>query len=331
MKTVLFLILFTILFYAGCDKDSSDKKNDSKSDTSITKKSDDTKKTVLNPDIAGNYISDGYDKRKEGYDWVSVTVKPSGENEISIMVRSRADKKKPTCTFDTKAQKINDTTYSTMADGKKILITFIKSAVTIQPEKKEDEGALAFYCSGGATVAGTYTKISEALDQEQIDKTLFSKILNLQDIGFNVTAKPKDGKVEVEIYPFGLKLDKQTITQVIDGNVIDAEVEDLDADGSPEVVIYTQSGSDKKGNVIACSVLKKNSMILCYFPPVEENDKIKTGYKGNDKFTLIERNLAQQFPVFVDGKDSGKKRQVSYTLEKGENTKVFKVKDVKDF
>lgn len=331
MKSTICIFIFLLFVFTACNKETGQNKTDGKKDSSITKQDDGKNKSETTLNISGSYTSDGYAKRKEGYDWVSVTVKPSGENEISVMVRSRADKKKPTCTFDTKAIKINDTTYYAMTDGKKIMISFSKTTVTIQTENRQDEAVLAFYCSGGATVAGTYTKISEALDQEQIDKTLFSKILNLQDVGFNVTAKPKDGKVEVEIYPFGLKLDKQTITQVIDGNVIDAEVEDLDADGSPEVVIYTQSGSDKKGNVIACSVLKKNSMILCYFPPVEENDKIKTGYNGNDKFTLIERNLAQQFPVFVDGKDSGKKRQVSYTLENGEGTKVFRVKDVRDF
>ena len=331
MRSLLSLLLLLCFSFAACNKETDTNKVEGKKDSSETKSSENKKLSGTLIDITGNYVSDGYDKRKEGYDWVSVNVKTAGQNEISIMVRSRADKKKPTCTFDTKANKVNDTTYSAMAEGKKIVVTFSKSSVTIQPEKKEDEGALAFFCSGGATVAGNYTKINEALDQEQIDKTMFSKVLSLQDVGFNVTAKPKNGKVEVEIFPFGLKLDKQTITQTIDGILVDAEVEDLDSDGSPEVVIYTQSGADKKGNVICCSVLKKNSMILCYFPPVEENDKIKTGYNGNDRFTLVERYLSQQFPVFVDGKDSGKKRQVNYSLEKGENTKVFKVKDVSDF
>jgi len=331
MKILLLLILTSFIFYTGCNKETADKKTDTKTDSTVTKKSDDTKKTVSNSAIEGNYVSDGYDKRKEGSDWVSVNVKAAGDNEIMVMVRSRADKKKPTCTFDAKAFKTNDSSYYSTIDGKKIIYTFSKTGVTIQPEKKEDEGVLAFYCSGGATVAGTYVKISEALDKEQIDKTLFSKVLRLQDIGFNISAKPKDGKTEVEIYPFGLALDKQTITQTVEGSVVDAEVEDLDADGSPEVVVYIQSGADKKGSVIACSVLKKNSMILCNFPPVEANEKIKTGYNGNDKFTLVERYLSQQFPVYADGKDTGKKRQVTYTLEKGENTKVFKVKDIKDF
>ena len=326
-KLVYLLLLFSIVFTA-CNKETEKNKVEGKKDSSETKSSDNKQLTGSFIEIAGNYVSDAYDKRKEGYDWVSVNVKAAGQNEISIMVRSRADKKKPTCTFDTKAFKVNDTTYSASVDGKKINITFSKTSITIQPEKKEDVAALSFFCSGGATVAGTYLKIAGVLDQDQIDKTLFSKVLTLQDVGFNITAKPKDGKTELEIFPFGLKLDKQTLTQTIDGVVIDAEVEDLDADGSPEVVVYTQSGQDKKGNVIACSVLKKNSMILCYFPSVEENDKIKTGYNGNDQFSLIERNLVQRFPVYANGKESGKTRQVSYTLEKGESTKVFKVKNV---
>lgn len=72
-------------------------------------------------DINGNYVSDFYAQRNEGYDWVAVSVKKNSPDEIFLSVRSRADKKKPTCTFDTKAYKINDSTYVAVEEGKKIL------------------------------------------------------------------------------------------------------------------------------------------------------------------------------------------------------------------
>ena len=278
-------------------------------------------------DITGNYVSDSYDKRSEGYDWVAVTISKINENEIFLSVRSRADNKKPTCTFDSKAYKIDDSTYYTSAEGKRVIIRFTSKAVEIAAEKPEDETALYFFCSGGATVAGTYKKIGEPLDSAQIDKTSFSKILRLQDMGFNVTSMPKGAKQEIEIYPFGL----ESVKQLADGRVFDAEIEDLDADGFPEVVVYTQSGENNFGDVIVCSAVSKNAAIQCYFPPVSKNSKINSGYNGFDSFTLAERYLVQRFPIYNAGTKTGKIRQISYTLEKGENTKVFKVKDVIEF
>lgn len=330
MKIYILLIPVFIFLLAvtGCMKNEEIKTSGSKTEQKSS--SDTIKKNDASLNITGSYVTEGYSKKNEGYDWVAVTVKDNYPDGLNISVRSRADKKKPTCTFDAKVYKMNDSLYSTAVDGKKVLFTFGKNAVTIKPEKKEDENVLYFYCSGGATITGTYTKINEPIDESQVDKTLFIKVLNLQDVTFIVEAKPKDGKAELVINPLGLKLDKQSISQIIDGTITDAEAEDLDADGSPEVVVYFQSGNDKKGSVIAASVLKKNSLILAYFKPVQQNDKIKDGYNGQDKFTLVERNLVQQFPIYKDGKETGKLRQIKYKLENGENTKIFNAVSIEE-
>lgn len=44
-------------------------------------------------DISGDYVSEDYSKRDEGYDWVSVSVTKGENDEVNIYVRSRADKK----------------------------------------------------------------------------------------------------------------------------------------------------------------------------------------------------------------------------------------------
>ncbi len=327
--TFIIIVFISVYLFNGC-KSNTDKGNTEKNTTQETNKyTSENKKT--NKDFSGNYVSEGYDKRGEGYDWVSVSVKNINENEISVSVRSRADQKKPTCTFDTKAKKVNDSTYSTVAEGKNVIIKFTDKSIKIATEKPEDESALYFFCSGGATVAGTYNKINESLDEKQIDKTIFTKVLRLQGIGFTVSAKPKDGKVELEIYPFGLKLDNQTIKQIIDGTVTDAEVEDLNADGFPEVVVYIQTGENKKGNVYAASVLAGKSMVQISFPQVSDNPKLNKGYNGFDEFTLIENYLSQRFPIFENGNKTGKFRQIEYTLQKGENMPKFVAKNVNEF
>ena len=287
--------------------------------------------------VLGNYVTKDYSKRSEGYDWVSVTVTKTENNQLNISIRSRADKKKPTCTFDAVATKLDEKTYQTQINGKSILFQFTNNDISITTQKEEDESILYFYCSGGASIRATYSKINEALDQSQIDKTKFSKVLNLQGVGFNISSIEKDGKNTLTIFTFGLEELEYNETFNIEGDlVINAEVEDLNSDGSPELCIYTQSvGSGSYGNVYAFSVNNKKSMSAIYFQPTAENNKINQGYMGHDEFTLIETTLGQRFPIYKEGdtnaEPTGGTRQVSYKLVEGEAIRKLEVYKITEY
>lgn len=306
---------------------------------------DETKKTenILTPEateelnVLGSYVSDDYSKRSEGYDWVAVSVTETESNNLNISIRSRADKKKPTCTFDAVAKKVDDKVYRTQIDEKSILFEFTNAQINITAEKEEDEGLLYFYCSGGASIAGTYLKINEPIDQSQIDKTKFKRVLNIQDVGFNISSIEKDGKNILTIFTFGLKEREYNETFNIDGEeVINAEVEDLNSDGSPELFVYTQSvGSGSYGNVYAFSVNNKKSMSEVYFQPTAENSEINKGYMGHDEFSLVENTLGQRFPIYKEGdtnaEPTGGTRQVSYRLVEGEAIRKLKVDKITEY
>jgi hypothetical protein len=303
-----------------------------------TKKSEKvkTQETIQALNVSGNYVSEDYSKRSEGYDWVSVKVTEVDNNHLNISIRSRADKKEPTCTFDAVAKKMEDSTYQTQINGKTILFEFINGKISITT-KEEDEGLLYFYCSGGASIGGTYLKINEALDQSQIDITKFNRILNLQDIGFNVSSIEKDNKNTLTIFTFGLNEQEYNETIIIDGEeVINAQVEDLNSDGSPELFIFTQSaGSGSYGNVYAFSINNKKSMSQVYFQPTAENDKINKGYMGHDEFSVVENSLAQRFPIYkekdTNANPTGGTRQVSYKLIDGEASRKLVVDKVTEY
>ena len=114
--------------------------------------------------VIGTYVSEDYQKRQEGYDWVAVIVNSDDLENIKIIVRSRTDKKKPTCTFNSDATKIDGGIYKTNYNGKNIIFQFTNDKVTISAENDNDSGLLYFFCSGGATLAGTYQKINEEID-----------------------------------------------------------------------------------------------------------------------------------------------------------------------
>jgi hypothetical protein len=287
--------------------------------------------------IFGNYADDSYPRREEGYDWVAVSVKEGADNAISISVRSRADKKSPTCTFDTKAYKKDDVTFGSIYNGTEITYTFSERSITISTETEEDENVLYFFCSGGATLAGTYSKIDGPLDPEQVDKTAFSKVLNLQGVGFNVSSIEQNGTHTLTVFTYGLEERDYRETFDITGyQITDAEVEDLNSDGSPELLIYTQSdGSGSYGNVLAFSVNNKKSMSQVYVPPVADNEKINKGYMGHDEFSVVETSLVQRFPIYKEGdtnaNPTGGIRQISYKLVEGEAMRKLEVDKITDY
>lgn len=281
-------------------------------------------------ELTGYYVSDGYFKKDEGFDWVAVIVKKISEDELKISIRSRADRKRPSCTFDTRVFRTEANSFSTQVRGKKLLVEFIEGEVMIKGADQEAESLLYFYCSGGATIAGTYSKIQGEIDSDQMDPTIFHEDLQLQNVGFEISTVLKNDQRILKVTPYGLSEVNQGFKTYIDGEVIKAEIEDLNSDGYPEVLIYTKT-PDHKGNVMAYSVNNGKSLSQVYFPDISENPELAKSYNGYDEFTLLERNLGRRFPKFEEGERTGKFKQVIYTMEDGENSRRFVIKEVKEY
>lgn len=324
-KSITLLLLLSMLLF-GC-------KNSSKKESVETTKP--TEK-VYTKSIYGNYVTDNYLKRSEGFDWIAVTVKRITASAISISIRSRADKKKPTCTLDCKAQKVNDNLYKSTLDGKIILFNFEDNSINISTENPEESDFLNYYCNGGASIKGVYNKLNEVLDIEQIDASVFNKNLYLQNIGFNIKSYGSGSIQQLTIEPYGLSIDNRKETIEIDGRIVDAEIEDLNSDGFPEILIYTQSaGSGSYGNVIGYSVNNGKSMSRISFNNVSNNKEANDGYMGHDQFKIIETSLVQRFPIYLEGdtnsNPTGKIRQVQYTLKDGEASRIFVIQKITEF
>ena len=286
--------------------------------------------------FTGNYVDESYAKREEGYDWVSVSVHQITDSAIHVSVRSRIDKKKPTCTFDADAVKTADNQFQSNIDGKVIVYTFNKDTINIKTYKDEEKDFLQYYCSGGGNFAGSYTKINAPLDEKQVDPRVFIKMLSLQNIIFDVSTIGNGSVQQLIIQPFGLKTDNKKINLEIDGKVTNAEIEDLNADGYPELLIYTTSaGSGSYGNVIGYSVNAGKSMSQIYFPSITDNPEAKKGYMGHDEFTIVETSLVRRFPIYKDddsnSKPTGGIRQIQYKLKEGEASRQFVVDKIVEY
>jgi hypothetical protein len=147
--------------------------------------------------------------------------------------------------------------------------------------------------------------------------------LTEQGITFHVTS-PNNGSINsLRIQPSGLKADNTLIERQIEGTVTNAEVADLNVDGSPELYVYvTSAGSGSHGSLVAYAANKGKSLSEIYLPPMEEDKAAAKGYMGHDEFAVVENTLVRRFPVYKDGdtnsQPTGGTRQIQYKLKAGE-------------
>ena len=152
----------------------------------------------------------------------------------------------------------------------------------------------------------------------------FDQSLELQDVSFHVQC-PNQGSINtVTITPSGLQADNSAITREADGVVTGAEVADLNADGSPEVYVYTQSaGSGSYGDLIAYAANRGQALSEITLPAIADDPDAAPGYMGHDTFAVVGDKLVRRFPVYRDGdtnaQPSGGMRQIQYRLVPGES------------
>ena len=332
MKYLLTLISLSILF-VSCQTEKKETQTTASKETKIETK---VKQDKNIDKFIGSYVSDGYEKRSEGTDWVAVIVSKWNDSTALIKVRSRTDKKKATCTFDAKASQKDSNTLAVNYEGRGILFRIAGSGLSVLGEYPDDESTLSFFCSGGASLSGTYAKLSAPLDRSQFASMSYSKMLMMKDMIFEITSTENDGENTLIIQPSGLKTDNMKLEHKYQGMISNAEIADLNADGYPEVFIYTVSpDKSKKSSIIAYSVNNGKSVSAISIPELKDNAEASKGYRGNDEFAVVELTLVQRFPVYEDNTGENavpkKMRQLQYKLKDGEASRMLVVDKVVEF
>ena len=163
-------------------------------------------------------------------------------------------------------------------------------------------------------------------------KTALKKTVSYKTIRFDIT---KSGDT-LTIQPSGFESDNTKVIKTIEGTVSNIEVDDINTDGSPELMIYiTSSGSGSYGTAIGFSGNNNKSMSEITIPRIVDNPKTNKGYMGHDEFALVEGTLVQRFPTYKEGdtnsKPTGGTRQIQYKLKNGEASKVFAVDKIIEY
>jgi len=160
----------------------------------------------------------------------------------------------------------------------------------------------------------------------RIDSTL-----KMGKVGYKVTCnnKSKDQN-EVKVKPVGFDNEAREMNFYIKGRITKAEIDDLNNDGFPDLIIYVFSGDNGEYGTAFAFVSQENKSFTAFgLPDAMLDGKLKDGYKGHDEFMLLEGKLIRQFPLYKDGDDkdkpSGGKRFVQYSVLPAGNGFQFKV------
>jgi hypothetical protein len=168
----------------------------------------------------------------------------------------------------------------------------------------------------------------------------YDSTMKVGKVGYRVSTNNKnEERNSTTISPIGFGSNARDVTIEVRGRITRSEVDDLNRDGFPDLVMYIFSGGTKNtGTVIGVSSDKNESFQPILFPDIVDDPKLRVGYNGQDQFLLMEGMLVRRFPLYT--KDSvnntmkpiGMTRQILYTVapdEKG--TQRFKAGRSYDF
>ncbi|WP_026768248.1 hypothetical protein [Asinibacterium sp. OR53] len=177
---------------------------------------------------------------------------------------------------------------------------------------------LLVFCIGAFVVHG---------QSRRIDTTL-----KIGKVGYRITCSNRNPeKNDATINPIGFENQAREFSIEIKGRIKKAEIDDLNNDGFPDVVLYVFSGDSlQKGTVIGISSDKNQSVNPIILPDVLDDQKLREGYRGFDDFNLMEGTLMRRYPLYLTDSlgahPTGKMRQVLYRVVPGErNMLKFKV------
>jgi hypothetical protein len=117
--------------------------------------------------------------------------------------------------------------------------------------------------------------------------------------------------------------------------VFGAEIDDLNNDGFPDLIIFIEDAAGKKSIFPICS--QENERIApILFPDLLNDMELSKGYRGKDEYKLVEGVLFRKFPVYPADttikEPTNKIRQLMYRVVQGERDswkfKMFKQFDL---
>lgn len=112
------------------------------------------------------------------------------------------------------------------------------------------------------------------------NKNMYENIISVSTIGFKNTGSKS----------FATK-----------GNVIKTEIANLNDDDNPELLMYVYGVPNAKTGTVICLTIVDNSLTPVFFPDIYDDPLLRTGYSGDDVFSVHDGILIRSFPLHKQG------------------------------
>jgi len=158
----------------------------------------------------------------------------------------------------------------------------------------------------------------------QVEINKIDTTMKIGKVGYRVSCRNRAvTENQLSIRPIGMESDVRPMDFPLKGRIAGAQVDDLNSDSYPDLILFIYTDSFAVNGTVLCLLSEANkSVVPCYLPDISYDPKVNKGYKGHDKFSLLEGTLLQQFPIFNpdDPKDkpSGGTRTLMYQVGRGE-------------
>jgi hypothetical protein len=129
---------------------------------------------------------------------------------------------------------------------------------------------------------------------------------------------------QLTVRPVGFTADARPINFPMAGRLYGAQIDDLNGDGYPDLVLFVYTDSNAvNGTVYGFLSSENKDIIPCILPDITMDGKMNAGYKGHDEFMLLEGAILRKFPIYKPGDDKNKptggKRVIEYKVARGDN------------
>jgi hypothetical protein len=150
----------------------------------------------------------------------------------------------------------------------------------------------------------------------------YDSTMKLGKAGYRVRCsnkKPDKNSITIGTIGFESNATRDFDTE-INGRVNKAEVDDLNNDGFPDMLLYVINANDKnKGTVVGVSSINNERITAILFPDIMDDAKLRVGYNGEDEFRLLQGTLLRTFQVYdltdkANPKPTGIYRNIQYRV-----------------
>ena len=150
----------------------------------------------------------------------------------------------------------------------------------------------------------------------------YDSTMKIGKAGYRISCLNRSTDANVlNIRPIGFKAETREASIPLKARVFRAEIDDLNNDGFPDLIIFIEDAAGKK-SIFPIHSQDNERIAPIYFPDILDDMESRKGYRGKDEYTLVEGILFRKFPVYPADttvkEPTNKIRQLMYRVIKGE-------------